>query len=250
MSIVPRNTYQVPGSTLWRLTSYISSSLAYHFPTIFAFMFPAPGSDFDQCVTHVLERKLGDKVVALEAAEQAVFCGFPSPTCARHNLYQLSESIRRVLTDGREASTECMALSGEGLGNSQQKYLRLQEATRISSGAGDRGGLNQESNISGPSEGLAGHSCGEWEPISLDLTRSEYERECIALFERGVDPVTRLLDRLDLTVDDIDEVVMVGGMTRTPLVRELLRTHLGVDRLNVEIDPDVVVAYGAATIAH
>lgn len=191
------------------------------------------GSDFDQCVAHVLERKLGGRVVALEAAEEAVSCGFSAPACALHNLYQLSEGVRRLLTDGEDATTECMMVPGE---YQQSRNLRSQEAMEIGAGhvSGEVGGIN----------------CGVWEPFSLELTRAEYELQCAALFDRGVAPVTRLLDRLDLTVDDIDEVVMVGGMTRTPRVRQLLQAHLGVDRLNVEIDPDVVVAYGAATIAH
>lgn len=196
------------------------------------------GSDFDQCVTHVLEQKLGERIVALEAAEEAVSCDFSAPTCALHNLYQLSESVRRLLTDGQDATTECMMIPGK---YQQSRNLRSQDAMEI--GAAE--------HVSGPSgEAAGGINCGVWEPFSLELTRSEYELQCATLFDRGVDPVTRLLDRLDLSVDDIDEVVMVGGMTRTPRVRQLLQTHLGVDRLNVEIDPDIVVAYGAATIAH
>lgn len=184
-------------------------------------------------MAHVLEQKLGGRVVALEAAEESVSCGFPAPACALHNLYQLSEGVRRLLTDGQDATTECMMIPGK---YQQSRNLRSQDAMEI---------------VSGPSgEAAGGINCGMWEPFSLELTRSEYELQCAALFDRGVAPVTRLLDRLDLTVDDIDEVVMVGGMTRTPRVRQLLQTHLGVDRLNVEIDPDVVVAYGAATIAH
>ncbi|CAM9551584.1 unnamed protein product [Hapterophycus canaliculatus] len=99
-------------------------------------------------------------------------------------------------------------------------------------------------------EGGERERCGLWKPFRLDLTRTEYEQNCASLFDRGVVPVDRMLDYLDLGVDEIDEVVMVGGMTRTPRVRNLLKSHLGVDRLNIEIDPDVVVAYGAATIAH
>lgn len=92
--------------------------------------------------------------------------------------------------------------------------------------------------------------CASWELFSLEVTRKEYEEKCKTLFDRGLAPVSRLLDRLDLTVGEIDEVVVVGGMTRTPRVREMLKTLLGISRLNVEIDPDVVVAYGAATMAH
>ena len=51
-----------------------------------------------------------------------------------------------------------------------------------------------------------------------------------------------------LTNRDIDEVVLVGGTSRIPRVRDMLKAHLNVNRLNTEIDPDVTVAVGAASI--
>ncbi|CAM9188145.1 unnamed protein product [Scytosiphon promiscuus] len=205
------------------------------------------GSDFDQCVTHVLERKLEGSIVPLEDAERAISCSFAAPTCAIHNLYPLSEGLRRLLTDGQTASLECMTLSGEA----RRSTLR---PSNIETGTPSFGlevpnaeARNQDtSNSDGDKRG----HCGLWKPFKLDLTRAEYEHSCASLFDRGVAPVDRLLKFLDLTIEEIDEVVMVGGMTRTPRVRNLLKSHLGVDRLNVDIDPDVVVAYGAATIAH
>lgn len=207
---------------------------------------PRPGSDFDQCVTHFLERKLEGSIVALEEAEAAVSCGFASPTCAVHNLYPLSEGLRRLLTDGETATMECMMLPEEA----RRRNLRSPDSKKEAPSG--------ESPKAGSVGGHPAHSFGSdhggrcelWKPFSLDLTRAEYERSCASLFDRGVAPVDRLLDYLDIRVDEIDEVVMVGGMTRTPRVRSLLMSHLGVDRLNVDIDPDVVVAYGAATIAH
>lgn len=170
-------------------------------------------------MTQVLQRKLEGNIVTPGEAESAVSCGFAMPTCAIHNLYPLSEGLRRLLTDGETATTQCMMLPEEA----RRRSLRASDS--------DKG-------------------CGMWEPFRLDLARPEYEDSCAYLFDRGVAPVDRLLDSLDLKVDEIDEVVMVGGMTRTPRVRNLLKSHLGVSRLNVDIDPDVVVAYGAATIAH
>lgn len=198
-------------------------------------------------MTHVLENKLEGNIVTLEEAETAVSCGFATPTCAVHNLYPLSEGLRRILTDGENATMECMMLP-EG---ARRRNLRSPDFEKdVPSGkspkAGNVGGPPTHSSSDGRQEGR----CGLWKPFSLDLTRAEYEHSCASLFDRGVEPVDRLLDYLDLRVDEIDEVVMVGGMTRTPRVRTLLKSHLGVGRLNVDIDPDVVVAYGAATIAH
>lgn len=194
-------------------------------------------------MAHVLQHKLQGKVVALEDAEGAVLCGFDAPTCALHNLYPLSEAMRRLLTDGQTGSMECMVLREE---HNVARIKGLRSAASEAAAAGRSAGAGEEARPVSERE----QSCGLWQPFSLELTRTEYEGKCAALFDRGVTPVTRLLEHLDLTVDEIDEVVMVGGMTRTPRVRELLKSHLGVSRLNVEIDPDVVVAYGAATIAH
>ena len=41
---------------------------------------------------------------------------------------------------------------------------------------------------------------------------------------------------------------MVGGTTRMPHIRELVKQELGIEKLNVEIDPDLTVAYGAASV--
>lgn len=190
----------------------------------------------------------------MEDAKSAVPCGFHAPTCALHNLYPLSEGLRRRLTDDHTSTASCMMLPEEGRDEARRRSLRSPDSkgsdlkgTVSERAAGAGGGIGEGlHNSEGSEEGR----CGLWKAVSLELTRVEYEDVCGGLFDRGLAPVTRLLDYLDLTIEEIDEVVMVGGMTRTPKVRELLKSHLGVDRLNIEIDPDVVVAYGAATIAY
>ncbi|EED94663.1 HSP70 domain-containing protein, partial [Thalassiosira pseudonana CCMP1335] len=66
------------------------------------------------------------------------------------------------------------------------------------------------------------------------------------LYKRSILPIGRLLKDLNLQKDEIDEVVMVGGTTRMPQIRELVRVELEKERLNTHIDPDLTVAYGAA----
>jgi molecular chaperone DnaK (HSP70) len=46
----------------------------------------------------------------------------------------------------------------------------------------------------------------------------------------------------------MDEVVMVGGTTRMPIVRQLVHAALPQAKLNTHIDPDITVAYGAASV--
>src|SRR5713226_2500609 len=81
--------------------------------------------------------------------------------------------------------------------------------------------------------------------ISLKLTRSKMEQLCDDLFERTIAPVKNCLKDAGITADKIDELVLVGGMTRMPKVVETAHTlvnkppHQGVN-------PDEVVAVGAA----
>jgi molecular chaperone DnaK (HSP70) len=63
-----------------------------------------------------------------------------------------------------------------------------------------------------------------------------------------MEPVLRLLADLNMDKGDIDEVVLVGGSTRIPKIKTLLREFFGKEHLNDHIDPDITVAYGAASI--
>jgi molecular chaperone DnaK len=81
--------------------------------------------------------------------------------------------------------------------------------------------------------------------LSLKLTRAKMEQLCEALFERTIAPVKACLKDADLAAAKVDELVLVGGMTRMPRVVETAHTlvnkppHQGVN-------PDEVVAVGAA----
>ena len=81
--------------------------------------------------------------------------------------------------------------------------------------------------------------------ISMKLTRAKLEQLCDELFERTVGPVRSCLKDAALAADKIDELVLVGGMTRMPKVVETAHSlvnkppHQGVN-------PDEVVAVGAA----
>ena len=80
--------------------------------------------------------------------------------------------------------------------------------------------------------------------ISMKLTRAKLEQLCDDLFERTIQPVKNCLKDADIAADKIDELVLVGGMTRMPRVVETAHTlvnkppHQGVN-------PDEVVAIGA-----
>src|SRR5439155_13160284 len=60
--------------------------------------------------------------------------------------------------------------------------------------------------------------------ISMKLTRAKMEQLCDDLFERTVGPVKNCLKDAGITADKIDELVLVGGMTRMPRVVETARS--------------------------
>jgi molecular chaperone DnaK len=81
--------------------------------------------------------------------------------------------------------------------------------------------------------------------INMTLTRAKMEQLCEDLFERTVIPVKRCLQDAGLTTKDIDELVLVGGMTRMPKVVETARSLIG-KQPHQGVNPDEVVAVGAA----
>src|SRR5262245_18937029 len=81
--------------------------------------------------------------------------------------------------------------------------------------------------------------------ISLKLTRAKMEQLCDDLFERTISPTRNCLKDAGLTSDKIDELVLVGGMTRMPRVVEVARSLVNKDP-HQGVNPDEVVAVGAA----
>jgi len=83
---------------------------------------------------------------------------------------------------------------------------------------------------------------------TLEMNLEEFDEVCKPLFDRSVIPATRLVEDLTLQMKEIDEIVMVGGTTRMPQIRELVRQAFPDAQLNTHIDPDITVAYGAASV--
>ena len=81
--------------------------------------------------------------------------------------------------------------------------------------------------------------------LNMVLTRAQFEKLCDDLFQRTVEPCTTALKDAGLTASDIDEVVLVGGMTRVPRVQDIVR-DLFKKEPHKGVNPDEVVAVGAA----
>ncbi len=82
--------------------------------------------------------------------------------------------------------------------------------------------------------------------LYMKLTRSKLEQMAMDLFERSIPPMKQALKDAGLEPKDIDEVVLVGGTTRIPKIQEIVSEFFGGKKLNKSVNPDEVVAIGAA----
>jgi molecular chaperone DnaK len=85
--------------------------------------------------------------------------------------------------------------------------------------------------------------------LNTTLMRSTFEQITADLVERTVQPVRQAMSDAKLTEADIDEVILVGGSTRIPAVQNLVRRLTGGKDPNMTVNPDEVVAVGAAVQA-
>lgn len=81
--------------------------------------------------------------------------------------------------------------------------------------------------------------------LSLEIARSDYEDMIASYIDETLEAVHTALKGAGLSVADLDEVLLVGGATRTPLIQERLEDILGMQP-RAEVDPDLCVAAGAA----
>ncbi|MFG1964619.1 molecular chaperone DnaK [Nonomuraea sp. NPDC049028] len=82
--------------------------------------------------------------------------------------------------------------------------------------------------------------------LNTTLMRSTFEQITADLVERCVHPVEQAMEDAKLRPSDIDEVILVGGSTRMPAVQNLVRRLTGGKDPNMTVNPDEVVAIGAA----
>lgn len=81
--------------------------------------------------------------------------------------------------------------------------------------------------------------------LFIPLTRKYFETICADLFMACLSPVDDVLDITDTDVDEIDEIILVGGMTKIPYVKQLIKNKFGKDG-NFSINPNEAISVGAA----
>ena len=86
---------------------------------------------------------------------------------------------------------------------------------------------------------------GQPQHLMMSLTRAKLEDICRPLVEQSMEPVKKCLADAKLDKGQINEIIMVGGMTRMPLVQKMVEDYFG-KKPNLTVNPDEVVALGAA----
>ncbi|MGL4758367.1 MAG: molecular chaperone DnaK [Patescibacteria group bacterium] len=86
---------------------------------------------------------------------------------------------------------------------------------------------------------------GQPQHLQLTITRAKFEELAKPLVEKSIEPVRKALSDAKLAKEQINEIIMVGGQTRMPLVQKMVEEFFG-KKPNLTVNPDEVVAMGAA----
>ena len=193
------------------------------------------GADFDAAIAHsLMEKSEYAEILAILAKAEAYISSRISenvldveeflmencpkiddmPLCSSSSFHTIGEKMKIQLSSSNVANESCMGLKNVDI-----------------------------SQIGGVDE-----LCQSLSPIHLSFTSDDFLNSSARLLERSRIPIRNVLSSMDLNPGDIDEVVMVGGTSRMPVVRELVKDELQVQNLNTSIDPDITVAYGCASV--
>jgi molecular chaperone DnaK len=82
--------------------------------------------------------------------------------------------------------------------------------------------------------------------LEVELTRAKFEELCSALIQGTIEPMEQALKDAELTTEDIDRIILVGGSTRIPAVQEALKQFFNGKTPDRSVNPDEAVALGAA----
>ncbi|MEI7942762.1 MAG: molecular chaperone DnaK [Candidatus Riflemargulisbacteria bacterium] len=81
--------------------------------------------------------------------------------------------------------------------------------------------------------------------LNITLTRAKFEQMIEKYVERSIEPCKTALKDAGITIKEIDEVILVGGTTRTPVIQEKVKAFFGMEP-NKGVNPDECVALGAS----
>ena len=141
-----------------------------------------------------------------------------------HMLKQVNLQYNQLLTDPEDIQTLRLAAEQAKLRLSTQPKTELTLNLHSLKGA---------KNVKTPVE------------FKYSITRELFEDLNKDLFNKVLEPIDKVLEAADLPKDLVDEVVLVGGSTRIPKVRQLIRDYFAMEP-NTAIDPELAVASGVS----
>jgi len=133
--------------------------------------------------------------------------------------------------------------NGIDLSDDKQAMQRIKDAAEK---AKKELSSSQETEINQPF--ITQGKSGEPLHLTIKLTRAKLEKLVDGLIEKTLKPVKDCLKDAKIKTEDIDEIIMVGGQTRMPKIQQKVKDFFG-KKLNKSVNPDEVVAVGAAVQA-
>jgi heat shock 70kDa protein 1/2/6/8 len=82
--------------------------------------------------------------------------------------------------------------------------------------------------------------------LNVKVTRAKFEELCHDIFRHCIQPLDNAMRDAKMTKRQIDEVILIGGTTRIPYVRDMLKDYFNGKQLRIDINPDEAVSIGAA----
>ena len=90
---------------------------------------------------------------------------------------------------------------------------------------------------------------GKCYDLKITVTRDTFEKICDLEFKKCLDPVDKALKDAGIKATAVNDVVLIGGSTRVPKIKQMLSDKFGASKLRADINPDEAVAYGATVQA-
>lgn len=199
------------------------------------------GEDFDDCMLRVILSQLQEREgmhIAQDGTEEDGRDAAAAATARGPALPGSAKSAARRRTSQLDATAH---------GVCSLAWLK-HEAERV------KIALSSPAHVAAPSKPVtwqcrveASADGGPARSVRHTITRAQFEETCDSLFQRALEPVREGLEAANLRVDEVQEVVLVGGSSRLPRVRELL-SQLFRHEVRQTVDPDLAVATGASLI--
>ena len=89
-------------------------------------------------------------------------------------------------------------------------------------------------------------SLAENTDFNTKILVSDFENVCKDLFKKLIPPIKEALNDANLKKEDIDDIILVGGSSRIPKIQKMLCEYFNNKKLNKTVNPDEIVAAGAA----